>query len=54
MGYSTRDYVVSLVNFKTGHALNVRITADSQNDVRRIAEAQYAGSGYKIMQVVLG
>jgi len=54
MGYSTRDYIISLTNFKTGHALNLRITADTPYDARRIVEAQYAGSEYKIMQVVLG
>jgi hypothetical protein len=54
MGYSTRAYTVYMTNFKTGQALNVSITADSQFDARRIAEAQYAGSGYKIMQVLLG
>ena len=51
MSYSTRDYIVSMTNFNSGHSMNVRITADSNFEARRIAEAQYAGSGYKIMQV---
>lgn len=54
MSYSTRDYIVSMTNFNSGHSMNVRITADLNFEARRITEAQYAGSGYKIMQVLLG
>jgi len=29
MSYSTRDYIVSMTNFNSGHSMNVRIIADS-------------------------
>ena len=29
MSYLTRDYIVSITNFNSGHSMHVRINADS-------------------------